>query len=236
MINVLVSGCNGRMGKEVINEIDNFENLLFVGGFDFYDKGQNAFKVYTSLQDVPNNIDVIIDFSHPDVTLALLETAIQKQIAMVIATTGFSKEQLKKIEHASKHVPIYQSYNMSYSIHLMSKIVSYLAKSLSDVDIEILETHHHNKIDAPSGTALLLADAIHSALNSPMKYVYNRNASTKKRSSNEIGISSIRGGNIVGEHSVFFFGEHETLEIKHTSYSRKLFAQGALKIAQQIWN
>lgn len=198
--------------------------------------GQNAFKVYTSSHDIPKDVDVIIDFSHPDVTLSLLETAIQKQIAMVIATTGFSQEQLKQINHASKHIPIYQSYNMSYSIHLMSKIISYLAKSLSNVDIEILETHHHNKIDSPSGTALLLADAINSALDSPMKYVYNRNTTTQKRSSNEIGISSIRGGNIVGEHSVFFFGEYETLEIKHSSYSRKLFAQGALKIAEQIWD
>lgn len=198
--------------------------------------GQNAFKVYTSPQDVPKTVDVIIDFSHPEVTLSLLETAIQKQIAMVIATTGFKKEELQQIQDASKHVPIYQSYNMSYSIHLMSEIVSYLAKSLSDVDIEILETHHHNKIDAPSGTALLLADAINFAFDSSMKYVYNRNTTSQKRSCNEIGISSIRGGNVVGEHSVFFFGEHETLEIKHTSYSRKLFAQGALKIAEQIWN
>lgn len=198
--------------------------------------GQNAFTVYTSAQDIPSSIDVIIDFSHPDTTISLLETAIQKQIAMVIATTGFDKQQLQQIHHASKHIPIYQSYNMSYFIQLMSKVVSYLAQSLFDVDIEILETHHHHKIDAPSGTALLLADAIQSALNRPMEYVYNRNGKHTKRSKNEIGISSLRGGNIVGEHSVFFFGEYETLEIKHTAYSRKLFAQGALKIAEQIWD
>lgn len=196
--------------------------------------GKNAFKVYTSPQDIPKNVDVIIDFSHPNISLSLLETAIKQQIAMVIATTGFSKEQLHQIHCASKHIPIYQSYNMSYSIHLISKIVSYLAKALSNVDIEILETHHRNKIDAPSGTALLLADAIVSALDTPMEYVYHRNQKTTTRSSNEIGISSIRGGNVVGEHSVFFFGEHETLEIKHTSYSRKLFAQGALKMAEQL--
>lgn len=198
--------------------------------------GQNAFTVYTSVQDIPQYVDVIIDFSHPDVTISLLETAMQKQIAMVIATTGFTKEQLQQIKSASNHIPIYQSYNMSYSIQLIAKIVSYLANSLSDVDIEILETHHHHKIDAPSGTALLLANAIQSALDTPMEYIYNRNTKHNKRNKNEIGISSIRGGNVVGEHSVFFFGEYETLEIKHTAYSRKLFAQGALKIAEQIWN
>ncbi len=153
---------------------------------------------------------------------------------MVIATTGFNDDELKEIEKASKIIPIFKSSNMSYDINLMKKIVAEVAIALKGTDIEIVETHHNRKIDAPSGTAITIADSINKALGGNMKYVFNRHDMHEKRTPNEIGVSSIRGGNIVGEHSVQFYGAHETFEIKHTSYSRDVFAEGALKACEFI--
>ena len=234
MINVLVNGCNGRMGQEVIKQIDNYSNLLLVAGFDQFDNGLNTFPVFTNTEKINENIDVIIDFSVPSATLNILEYAKTNNIAMVIATTGFNDEQLDIIKDYSKYIPIFKSANMSFDICLMSRIVANLAQLLKDNDIEIIETHHHNKIDAPSGTAMLLADSINKSLGNKMKYVFDRSSIHSKREQNEIGISSIRGGNIVGEHTVKFFGPFETFEIKHTSYSRSVFADGALKAAEFI--
>lgn len=147
---------------------------------------------------------------------------------------GFTDEELKIIEEYSKHIPIFKSANMSYDINLMAKTAAKIAKSLGDVDIEIIETHHNRKVDSPSGTALFLADKINDALGSTMEYVFDRHSRHEKRNKNEIGISSIRGGNIVGEHAVKFFSENETFEIKHTCYSRSVFANGALRAANWI--
>jgi len=236
MIKVLINGCNGRMGKVLVNEISRFENLLLVAGFDINDSGLNTFPVYSDINEIKEDIDVIIDFSVPVASLNILKYAVKTKTAMVIATTGFNEEQLKKIEEASKVIPIFKSSNMSYDINLMKKIVAEVAKALKGTDIEIVETHHNRKIDAPSGTALTLADSINEALGSNMTYVFNRHDIHEKRNPNEIGFSSIRGGNIVGKHSVQFYGAHETFEIKHTSYSRDVFAEGALKACEFIVN
>lgn len=236
MIKVLINGCNGRMGQELVKEIDKFNNLLLIGGFDVNDKGQNTFPVYSNITDIKEKPDVIVDFSIPVATLYILKYAIQTKTAMVIATTGFSNEELEKISEASKIIPIFKSSNMSFDINLMKKIVAEVALALKGNDIEIVETHHNRKIDAPSGTAITLADSINKALGNTMEYVFNRNDTHKKREPNEIGFSAIRGGNIVGEHSVQFYGQHETFEIKHTSYSRNVFAEGALKAAEFIAN
>ena len=236
MINVLINGCNGKMGQEVINQLDNFPNLFLSCGFDRLDTGLTTFPVFTSIKDITEPVDVIVDFSVPEATFNILDFALEKHIPIVIATTGFSDEQFKKIESASKNIPIFQSANMSYDINLMCKILSQLAPFFKDSDIEIIETHHSRKLDAPSGTALLLADSINKANGNNMKYVFDRFDKHQKREKNEIGFSSIRGGNIVGEHSVQFFGEFETFEIKHTSYSRNVFAEGALKAAKFIVN
>ena len=236
MINVLVSGCNGKMGQEVINEIDKFTNLQLTCGFDKFDKGLNTFPVFSEIDQISEPVDVIIDFSIPECTLSLLEYAKSNNICIVIATTGFTDEQQKVIENYSKYIPIFKSANMSYDINLMCKILSWLAPLLKDTDIEIVETHHNRKVDAPSGTALLLADNINKSLDNSMDYNLDRLHKRGKRNKNEVGFSSIRGGNIVGEHSVLFMGEHETLEIKHTSYSRSVFANGALKAAEFIVN
>lgn len=234
MVKVLINGCNGRMGQVLAKEIDRFPNLLLVGGFDVNDNGSNTFPVYTNVNDIKEKPDVIVDFSIPIATLNILKYAVNSKVAMVIATTGFDAEQLKEIKDASKFIPIFKSSNMSYDINLMKKVVAEVAKALKGTDIEIVETHHNRKIDAPSGTAITLADSINSALGNNMEYVFNRHDIHEKRKPNEIGFSSIRGGNIVGEHSVQFYGAHETFEIKHTSYSRDVFAEGALKACEFI--
>lgn len=234
MINVLINGCNGRMGQVLAKEIDRFTNLLLVAGFDVSDNGANTFPVYSNIDDIKEKIDVIVDFSIPVATLSILKYAIRTKTAMVIATTGFTDDEQKQIEEASKIIPIFKSSNMSFDINLMKKIVAQVAVYLKGTDIEIVETHHNKKIDAPSGTAISLADSINEALGNNMEYVFNRHDIHEKRKQNEIGFSSIRGGNIVGEHSVQFYGEHETFEIKHTSYSRDVFAEGALKACEFI--
>ena len=234
MIKVLINGCNGRMGQVLVKEIDNFENLLLVGGFDINDNGLNTFPVYSNISDIKEKPDVIVDFSVPVASLNMLNYAVSSKTAMVIATTGFSKEELEIISEASKTIPIFKSSNMSFDINLMKKIVAEVALALKGNDIEIVETHHNRKIDAPSGTAITLADSINDALGGSMEYIYNRHDIHEKRKPNEIGFSSIRGGNIVGEHSVQFYGAHETFEIKHTSYSRDVFAEGAIKAAKFI--
>lgn len=236
MINVLVNGCNGRMGKEVIKQMSEYPDMLLSCGFDINNTGLNAFPVYEKLEDIKSPVDIIIDFSVPSSTLNILEFAMQNRIPMVIATTGFSEKEKNEIKQVANIIPIFQSANMSFTINLMSKIVAQIAPLLKDTDIEIVETHHNQKKDAPSGTALLLADSINKSLNSTMKYTFNRYAINKKREKNEIGFSSIRGGNIVGEHTVDFFGLYETFEISHKTYSRTVFADGALKAAKFLIN
>ena len=236
MFNLVINGCLGRMGQEVAKQSEFYKDLKLVAGIDITENNNSNFPVYSNINDLKEKVDVIIDFSRPESTLNVLEYAKSKNIAVVIATTGFSKEQEDIIKEYSKSIPIFKSANMSFDINLMCKIVSEVAKMLPNNDIEIIETHHNKKIDAPSGTALLLADSINNSLGNKMNYVYNRHDIHEKRTQNEIGISSIRGGNIVGEHTVQFFGPFETFEIKHTSYSRSVFADGALKAACFIVN
>ncbi len=236
MINVLVNGCNGRMGRTIISQIENFDNLNLVGGFDMTKDETATFPIFNDFKDIDVKIDVIVDFSYTIATLNMLEYASRNYIPIVIATTGFTVEQENMIKEYSKNLPIFKSSNMSFDINLMSKIVAEVAKKLSNADIEIIETHHNQKKDSPSGTALLLADAINETFDNKKEYVFDRHSKSEKRSPNEIGFSSIRGGNIVGEHTVQFFSPYETFEIKHTSYSRNLFAEGALKAAEFLVN
>lgn len=231
MINVLISGACGRMGKEVISKLADYNEFKIVAGFDRAEHLEGAFPIYSDFAKFPNDIDIIIDFSHVHMTLKILDFAKEKHIPIVIATTGFNQEQERIVKSYSKDIPVFKSANMSFDINLMCKIVAELAPLLNGSDIEITETHHRNKVDAPSGTALLLANSINEALGNKMKYVYDRHDLSKKREDDEIGFTSIRGGNIVGEHTVQFFGPSETFEIKHTSYSRSVFADGAIKAA-----
>ena len=230
----MVNGCNGKMGQIVCDLIEQDKDMVLKAGFDKNITGEFAFPVFDKIENIKEKPDVIIDFSVPMATLNILEYACKFGVPIVIATTGFSAEQERKIIDYSKKIPIFKSANMSFEIMVMKKLVSWLAPLLKGSDIEITETHHNRKIDAPSGTAQMLADTINESLGNTLHCEYNRHDKHEKRDKNEIGMNSIRGGNIVGEHSVQFFGDFETFEIKHTSYSRNVFAEGAIKAAQFI--
>lgn len=234
-MNILLNGATGRMGKEVIKKVAEEKDLNITCGVGIGENNEK-FPIYENTKDIKEKIDVIIDFSIPKASLNILEYARKNKIPIVIATTGFSDEELKVIKEASEEIPVFRSSNMSLDINLMAKIVQEIARVLNDTDIEIIETHHNRKVDSPSGTAILLADAINEVLENKKTYTFDRMQRREKRSKDEIGFSSIRGGNIVGEHTVQFFGENETLEIKHTSYSRQVFVEGALKAAKFIVN
>ena len=222
------------MGKEVTLRIAENNDLKIICGFDREEDFSNSFPIYSDLSNINENIDVIIDFSHPCMTMEVLKFAKEKELPIVIATTGFNQEQEDMIKNYSKIIPVFKSANMSFSINLMCKVLKEISPLLKDTDIEITETHHRNKKDAPSGTALLLGNKINESLNNSKEYVFDRHEVSKKRENNEIGFTSIRGGNIVGEHIVQFFGDFETFEIKHTCHSRSVFADGAIKAAIYI--
>lgn len=231
MIKILIHGVNGKMGQEVLKQLNFYDDCVLIGGFDKEITQNFSFPVYTDFKDIIDKPDVIIDFSIPSATITMLDYAKENHIPVVIATTGFSEEENKKILQYSKDLPIFKSANMSFDINLMARILSEVAKALPNTDIEIIESHHNRKIDSPSGTAILLADSINKALDNNLTYEFDRHSKHEKRSKNEIGFSSIRGGNIVGEHTVMFIGENETFEITHKAYSRAVFADGAIKAA-----
>ncbi len=234
MLRVLISGINGKMGQIVKNIVNKDLDSKVFGGIDIIEQSSEEYNVYSDpfkFEDIP---DVIIDFSLPNATMNLLDYAKKKRVPLVIATTGFNEEQLKIIKDYSKYIPIFQSANMSYEINLLAHILKQVTPLLDDSNIEIVETHHNRKIDSPSGTAILLADKINESVDNKLFYEFNRHDKHEKRAKNEIGFSSIRGGNIVGEHSVLYFSENETLEFKHTAYDRSVFAKGALKAAKFI--
>lgn len=236
MIKVLINGCNGKMGQEVVKAVSNTPDIEVLCGVDRIDTGDNQFPVFTDINNINTIPDVIIDFSIPEATFNILEFANTHKIPTVVATTGFNDVELQKIENYSKNFPIFRSANMSYEINLMAKLVAELAQKLTDSDIEIVETHHNRKIDSPSGTALILADSINNALDGQMNYEYARHEKREKRSKKEIGIHSIRGGNEVGKHSVIFFSNNESFEITHNVNSRAVFASGAIKAANFLFH
>ena len=232
MLKILLSGCNGKMGHVIVDLVSKSDNFTICCGFDKDISNNLGFPVFSDVKAIDIKPDIIIDFSIPIASLNILDFAVKNNIPIVIATTGFSKEQEDIIVNASKQIPVFKSANMSFDICIMKKLVSWLAPMLKNTDIEITETHHNRKIDSPSGTAQMLADSINSALGNTHYCNYDRHSKHEKRDKNEIGMNSIRGGNIVGEHTVQFFGEFETFEIKHTSYSRNVFAEGALKASE----
>ena len=236
MIKVLVNGICGKMGKEVSTLVLEQKDMKLIGGLDLQSNSNLPFPIFSNIHLLPEIPNVIIDFSTPESTISLLPYCICQSIPLVIATTGFTQEQQDKIINASLQVPIFQSSNMSYEISLISQLIAGLAQKLPEADIEILESHHNQKKDSPSGTALLLADSINHACSHSYTYELNRMQKREKRNPKEIGFSSIRGGNIVGEHSIFFFSPYETLEVKHTAHSRVIFAEGAIKAAKFLVN
>lgn len=224
----------GKMGQEVANAVRLAQDMDVVCGVDKIDTGDNLFPVFTKISDIDIIPDVIIDFSIPEATFSILDFAKEHNIPIVIATTGFTELEIRKIEKYAESLPIFKSANMSYEINLMAKVISELAGKLENADIEIVEVHHNRKIDSPSGTALFLADNINQTLNNEMRYEYDRHSKREKRTKKEIGIHSIRGGTEVGKHTVIFYGENESFEITHNCTSRSVFARGAIKAAEFI--
>ena len=224
------------MGKEVAGVAKKYKEIKIVCGFDKVEDKLEEILTYNKVDNIKEKVDVIIDFSVPEATLEILKYAKKNKIPIVIATTGFKGEEELKIAEYAKELPIFKSANMSFDVNMMKHLVMQIAPKLKDTDIEITEVHHNRKVDSPSGTAQMLADSINEALGNKYHCEYNRHDKHEKRDKYEIGMSSIRGGNIVGEHIVQFFGESETFEIKHTSYSRNVFVEGALKAAEFIVN
>lgn len=233
MIKVIVHGCHGTMGKVLIDSAKDFDELEIVAGIDTKASDSSySFPVFKSIDDYKNDCDVIIDFSLPSSLPSLLKGAKNKKAALILATTGFNEEDEELIKEYSKSIAIFRSANMSLGVNLMYDLLKIAASALKDTyDIEIIEKHHNLKIDSPSGTAYAMADAIDSVLDKPSNRVFGRHSKDDKREAGDIGIHSIRGGTIVGEHSVIFAGKDEILEIKHTAYSKQIFATGALKAA-----
>lgn len=228
---IILSGANGAMGKMISALASSKQNLQIVAGIDPNTK-QSDFPIFSSPSECDIAADVIVDFSHPSALKPLTEYAIQRKIPLVAATTGLCEEHMALINQAAQFIPVFFTFNMSLGVNLMQELCKTAARVLgADFDIEIIEKHHHNKIDSPSGTALMLADSIAQEMNTAPVYEYNRQAKREKRTPNEIGIHSVRGGTIVGEHEVIFAGCDEILSITHSASSKAVFAAGALNAA-----
>lgn len=234
MTKVIMHGCNGRMGQVIAGLIREDEELQLVAGVDSSDHITNPFPVFGRIQDCTVEADVIIDFAAAAAVDALLDFCAAKKIPCVLCTTGLSEKQLEKVERTAGEVAILKSANMSLGINTLLKLLKEATAVLADsgFDIEIVEKHHNQKVDAPSGTALALADAINEELNNEYEYVYDRSGRREKRHQKEIGISAVRGGSIVGDHDVIFAGMDEVITFSHTAYSRAIFGKGALQAAK----
>ena len=236
-MNIILCGCNGKMGLASVNESQKFCNMNIVAGVDIKPDSSKSFPIFSSIHDVNIKADIIIDFSNPLALNSILEYSQNQKLPVVICTTGFSKEQVEKINKASKNIPVFYSGNMSLGINLLIELCQKATNVLGDsFDIEIIEKHHNQKIDAPSGTALMIANGISEHLDEKYEYKYNRTTSREKRKKNEIGIHSIRGGTITGDHEVIFAGKDEIITISHHAASRNIFANGAINAAKYILN
>ncbi len=232
MLKILLSGVTGAMGQVLDQVIGADPQCTIVAGFD-NKPAKRDYPVYTDLTQCQEVADVIIDFSHFSAFDTIFDYACQTKTPIVVATTGLSDENMVAMKAAAKDLPIFKTANMSLGINVLAKALREMAGALeSGFDIEIIEKHHNKKVDAPSGTALLLADAINDGLENKKEYTYGREGRSCKRTENELGIHAIRGGTIPGEHSVLFAGNDEIIEIKHTALSKKVFANGAVEAAK----
>ena len=234
MTKIIMSGCSGRMGRVITDIVKADADAEIVAGIDLVDDGTLGYPVYQSPEDIKEQADVIIDFSSPKVLDNILAYATGKNVPVVLCTTGFSDEQLKSIEEASGKVAILRSANMSLGINTVINMLKTAASVFcpAGFDVEIVEQHHHNKLDAPSGTALALADAVNDAVGGEFEYVYDRSTKREKRGAKELGISAVRAGSIPGTHDVIFAGPDEVIEIRHVAYSRNIFGNGAVSAAK----
>lgn len=234
MVKIIMHGCNGHMGQVISGIVEKDPDAEIVAGIDIADQGKNSYPVFTDIDACQVEADAIIDFSSAKATDKLLEYSAARQIPVVLCSTGLSQEQLAKVEETSRKVAVLKSANMSLGINTLLKLVQDAAKVLAAAgfDMEIVEKHHRLKLDAPSGTALALADSINEAMDNQYHYVYDRSQKLEKRDDKEIGISAVRGGTIVGEHEIIFAGQDEVIEFKHTAYSKAIFGKGAVEAAK----
>lgn len=234
MVKIIMHGCNGHMGQVISGIVEKDPDAEIVAGIDIADQGKNSYPVFTDIDACQVEADAIIDFSSAKATDKLLEYSAARQIPVVLCSTGLSQEQLAKVKETSRKVAVLKSANMSLGINTLLKLVQDAAKVLAAAgfDMEIVEKHHRLKLDAPSGTALALADSINEAMDNQYHYVYDRSQKREKRDDKEIGISAVRGGTIVGEHEIIFAGQDEVIEFKHTAYSKAIFGKGAVEAAK----
>ena len=232
MTKIVLSGCNGKMGQAIVRCVTQREDVSIVAGVDICTSSEYDFPVFDDFSKVSIDADVVIDFSNPTILDGLLTYVTKKALPVIICTTGFSPEQVTQIQDTSKKTAVFYSGNMSLGINLMLELAKKATALLcADFDIEIIEKHHNQKIDAPSGTALMIADSIAEELPKEPIYIYDRHSYRKKRDKKEIGIHAVRGGSIVGEHEVIFAGHDEVISIKHEAHSKEVFAIGSINAA-----
>lgn len=232
MTGIAICGANGKMGKTIYNCISAREDCKVIAGIDINTEQYADFPIIDSPSKLPEKPDVIIDYSNPASLDGLLEYCLSTGTPIVLATTGYSDEQINKIKSAAEQIPVFFTFNMSLGINLLIQLAKKAASVLGDqFDIEIVEKHHNQKIDAPSGTAIMLANAINETLDNKYHYVYDRHSQRKKRDKNEIGMHAIRGGTIVGEHDVIFAGHDEVITLSHSAASKSVFAEGSINAA-----
>ena len=234
MVKIIMHGCNGAMGQVISSLAEKDEELEIAAGIDLNPEQKNGYPVFSSREECTVQADVIVDFASAKAVDHLLDYCGQTGMPVVLCTTGLSQEQIQKVSETAEKTAVLRSANMSLGVNLLLKMVKEAAKVLAaaDFDIEILEKHHNQKVDAPSGTALALADSINEAMDQQYHYVYDRSSRREKRDKKEIGIQSVRGGSIVGEHDVIFAGQDEVITFSHTAYSKAIFAKGALSAAK----
>lgn len=236
MTKIIMCGVNGAMGQRIVEIATADADAEIVAGIDIVDNGNSEFPVFSSLKDCDVEADAIIDFSATKLLPEILAYSIEKQVPAVLCTTGYSEEEIATIEEASKKTALLRSANMSLGINTLISLVKEAAKVLATegFDVEIVEKHHNQKLDSPSGTALALADSVNEAMNNEYEYIYDRSQRRQKRDKKELGLSSVRGGTIVGEHDVIFAGNDEVVTFSHTAYSKNVFAKGAVAAAKFV--
>ncbi len=234
MTRIIVHGCNGKMGQVITGLVKEDEHAQIVAGIDTYKGIHNEYPVFDKMEECDVEADVIIDFSNASAIDGLLDYCAAHETPVVLCTTGLSEEQLQKVEKTAEKAAVLKSANMSLGINMLMKLLKEAAQVLAPAgfDVELVERHHNQKVDAPSGTALALADSVNEALGNVYAYNFDRSKERKKRGKNEIGIAAVRGGTIVGEHEVIFAGADEVIEFKHTAYSKAVFAKGAVEAAK----
>ncbi len=234
MIKIIMHGCNGKMGQVITDIVAKDETVEIVAGIDIVDNRPNPYPVFTNIEECNVEADVLIDFSTASAVDPLMEYCEKRNLPIVLCSTGLSEEQIANVHKLSTKIAVLKSANMSLGINTVMKVLKDISKLLADAgyDIEIVEKHHNLKVDAPSGTALALADVINAELNNEYAYRYDRSDVREQRPKKEIGISAVRGGTIVGDHDVIFAGTDEVIEINHRAYSKAVFAKGAVEAAK----